>query len=291
MQINPAVLKTLTQRYGLDKPVWQQFVIYLIGGPDEQGRFQCGFICGDLGPSMRQQGRTVDEILFEATEGKSLWQSRFFYSFRLALWVFMGAAALGIPIGVLAAIRQGTWVDRTISVGTATSMAMPNFVIGLLAIIIFASGLNWISVRPSWSHPQDWILPILVLALAPAGMLARIARTATLEAAHGDYVRTARAKGLSEYQIISVHILKNAALPIITYAGPLLVEFVAFSFVIEAMFGFPGFGREYYEAILNRDYSMIMGITMLYGFAIILVNFLIDFLYGILDPRIRIIET
>lgn len=290
MQINPATLEILNQRYGLDKPVWQQFIVYLIGSQDEQGRFQCGLICGDMGPSLRQRGRTVDEILFEPPEGKSFWQSRFFYTFRLAFWVFIAATGFGIPLGVLAAVRQGSWVDRSISVITATSMAVPNFVIGLLAIIILASGLNWITIRPSWSHPQDWILPVLVLALAPAAMLARIARTATLEAAHGDYVRTARAKGLAEYQVVTVHILKNAALPIITYTGPLLIEFIAFSFVIEAMFGFPGFGREYYGAITNLDYSMIMGITMLYGFTIVFVNFFIDLLYGLLDPRIRITE-
>ena len=151
--------------------------------------------------------------------------------------------------------------------------------------------LHLISVRATWSKPQDWIIPVVVLALAPAGMLARITRSAVLEASHGDYVRTARSKGLTEPQIVTWHILKNASIPIVTYTGPLLVEFVAFSFVIEAMFGFPGFGREYYEAITNLDYPMIMAITMIYGVIIILANFVIDLLYGFLDPRIRIAET
>ncbi len=291
LPMDQTTLKTLNQRYGLDKPVLQQFMIYLIGGRNEDGRFQCGFICGDLGPSLRQRGRTVKEILFDAPENGAIWQSRFAYTMRLAFWVTLTIVGFGIPIGVLAAIKRDTWIDRGVSIFSAASMSVPNFVIGLLAIILFASTLNWISVRANWSNPQYWIIPVVVLALAPAGMLARITRSAILETAHEDYVRTARAKGLSENQVIVGHIFKNAAIPIVTYTGPLLVEFITFSFVIEAMFGFPGFGREYYQAIVSLDYSMIMAITLLYGFFIIFTNFLIDLLYGILDPRIRIVES
>jgi oligopeptide transport system permease protein len=289
-QIDANTLKTLNHRYSLDKPVWQQFVVYLIGFQSESGSFECGFICGNLGPSLRQRGRTVNEILFDAPEDGTIWHSRFAYTMRLAIWVTIAIMLLGIPLGVLAAMKQDTWLDRGISVFSATSMAVPNFIIGLLAIIVFASVLHLISVRATWSKPQDWIIPVIVLALAPAGMLARITRSVVLEASHGDYVRTARSKGLTEPQIVVRHIFKNASIPIITYTGPLLVEFVALSFVIEAMFGFPGFGREYYEAITNLDYPMIMAITMIYGVIIIFANFLIDLLYGFLDPRIRISE-
>lgn len=289
-EIDQNTLKTLNQRFGLDQPILQQFITYLIGRRGENGSFNCGFICGDLGPSARQRGRTVNEILFEAPETGTVWQSRFAYTLRLAFWVTLTIVGFGIPIGVLAAIKRDTWIDRGVSIFSAASMSVPNFVIGLLAIILFASTLNWISVRANWSNPQYWIIPVVVLALAPAGMLARITRSAILETAHEDYVRTARAKGLSENQVIVGHIFKNAAIPIVTYTGPLLVEFITFSFVIEAMFGFPGFGREYYQAIVSLDYSMIMAITLLYGFFIIFTNFLIDLLYGILDPRIRIVE-
>lgn len=287
LEFDANTLKTLNKRYGLDKPVWQQFVIYLIGGRGAEGEFNCGIICGDLGPSLRQRGRTVNEILFDAPENGTRWQSRFAYTMRLALWVMVVIMALGIPLGMLSAARRGGWIDRGISVFSATSMAVPNFVIGLLAII-FLSSLGLIPVRANWDRPQDWILPVIILALAPAGMLARISRSATLEAAQGDYVRTARSKGLTENQIFTGHILKNAAIPIVTYSGPLLVEFIVFSFVIEAMFGFPGLGKEFYQAIISLDFSMIMAITLLYGFLIIFLNFIIDLLYGVLDPRVRI---
>jgi oligopeptide transport system permease protein len=286
--LDASTKKTLNQRYGLDKPVWQQFVFYLIGRPKEDGGFQCGFICGELGPSLRQHGRTVNEILFGAPEGGTFWQSRFAYTMRLAVWVTLVIVALGIPIGILAAVKRDTWIDRSATIFSTTFMAVPNFVIGLLAIIIFASSLHLISVRTSWTKPQDWIIPVIVLALAPAGMLARITRAAVLEAAQGDYVRTARSKGLSENQIVTGHILKNASIPIVTYTGPLLVEFIVFSFVIEAMYGFPGLGREYYEAIIYLDYSMIIAITLLYGVMIMCTNLIIDMLYGLLDPRIRL---
>jgi oligopeptide transport system permease protein len=288
LSINASTLKTLNRQYGLDKPVWQQFIFYLIGRPQDDGGFHCGLVCGELGPSLRQHGRTVNEILFAAPEGGSLWQSRFAYTVRLAAWVTLTIVGLGIPLGVLAAVKRNTWIDRFVTIFSATFMAVPNFVIGLLAIILFSSVLHLISVRTSWAKPQDWIIPVIVLALAPAGMLARITRSAVLEAAQGDYVRTARSKGLSENQIVTGHILKNAAIPIVTYTGPLLVEFIVFSFVIEAMYGFPGLGREYYEAIIYLDYSMIMAITLLYGVIIISANFMVDLLYGLLDPRIRI---
>jgi oligopeptide transport system permease protein len=289
--LDESTIRKLNEQYGLDQPLWRQFIAYLVGNRTSEGDFRCGFICGQLGPSMRQRGRTINEVLFAAPEGGTIWQSRVAYTARLAAWVILAVAALGIPIGVLAAVRQDTWIDRGITFLSATSMAVPNFVLGLLAIILFASTLHWLSVRPDWSKPQDWIIPIIILAIAPAGMLARITRTATLEAAHGDYVRTARSKGLAENQIVWGHILKNAAIPIVTYTGPLLIEFISFSFVIEAMFGFPGFGREFYEAVTMLDYFMILAITLIYGVVIIGANFIIDMLYGILDPRIRISES
>jgi oligopeptide transport system permease protein len=166
-------------------------------------------------------------------------------------------------------------------------MSIPSFVIGLLLLITLASGLGLISVIPNWSQPQAWIVPALVLAVAPMGTIARMTRTAVLEVMHRDYVRTARSKGLGEPAVISRHVFRNALIPVVTLLGPVLVELIASSFVIEAMFSFPGFGREYWLALVNLDYGMITGVTLLYAGLIVLVNLLVDMLYGVIDPRVR----
>lgn len=288
--VDESVFARLNEQYGLNKPLLQQFAIYLIGQRTPEGDFSCGFICGNLGPSLRQRGRIVSEILFDPPENGTRWQSRAGYTLRLVFLGMFFTILLGLPFGILSAIYQGRLADRTISVLSAITISVPNFVLGLLMIVVFAGTLQLIKVRPDWTQWQAWIVPAFILALAPAGMLARITRTVTLDAIHGDYVRTARAKGLSESQIIIHHVLKNASLPIITYLVPLLMEFVAFSFIIEAMFSFPGFGREYYEAILHYDYFMIMAITLFYGIFLVFANLVVDLLYGVLDPRVSLVD-
>lgn len=282
-----AGVETLNRRFGLDLPLWRQFTRYVLIDIDENGELTCGLLCGDLGPSFRQRGSRIQEILFEAPEGKTFWQSRFSYSVRLVSLAFLIAALVGVPLGVAAARRQNTIFDRTVSVLSAMGMGVPNFVIGLPLIILFASGLGWISVIPRWNRPGDWILPAVVLALGPACILARLARASVLEVIRQDYIRTARAKGLFESMVLNRHVLRNALLPIITLLGPLGAELLAGSFVIEAMFGFPGFGREYWEAVANLDYPMLTGITLLYGLLIALTNLGVDLAYSILDPRLR----
>ncbi len=285
---SPEFYARLNRRFGFDLPLWRQFTRYVVGDVDEDGQFVCGLICGDLGESTRQMGRSVRDILFGLPEGKtSFWDSRVGYTLRLAFFAFMIAVGLGVPIGVYAATHRDARFDRIGTLLMTMGLSIPNFVIGLLLLVTLASVLNLISVIPDWSEPQAWIVPAVVLAIAPMGTIGRMTRTATLEVLQRDYVRTARSKGLAEPAVISRHVLRNALIPIVTLSGPVLVELIAGSFVIEAMFSFPGFGREYWLALVNLDYGMIAGVTLLYAGLIVLVNLLIDMLYGVLDPRVR----
>lgn len=287
-QPGPEFYARLDQRFGFDLPLWRQFTRYVIGDVDEEGQFICGLICGDLGESTRQLGRSVNDILFGIPEGKtSFWDSRVGYTFRLAFYAFLIAIGLGLPIGVLAAVKRGSRFDHISTLLMTMGMSIPNFVIGLLLLVTLSSGLGLISVIPDWSQPQAWLLPAVVLAIAPMGTIARMTRTSVLEVMHRDYVRTARSKGLGESAVIARHVFRNALIPIVTLLGPVLVELIAGSFVIEAMFGFPGFGREYWLALVNLDYGMIAGVTLLYAGLIVLVNLIVDMTYGILDPRVR----
>jgi oligopeptide transport system permease protein len=285
---SPEVYAQLDRRFGFYQPLPRQFMRYVIGDVDAEGQFICGVICGDLGISTRQQGRSVNEILFGIPEGKtSFLDSRVGYTIRLAVYAFLIAIGLGLPIGILAAVKRDSRFDRISTLLTTIGMSIPNFVIGLLLLVTLASGLGLISVIPNWSQPRAWIVPAVVLAIGPMGSIARMTRTAVLEVMHFDYVRTARAKGLGEPAVVSRHVFRNSLIPVVTMLGPVLVELIAGSFVIEAMFGFPGFGREYWEALVNLDYGMIAGVTLLYAGLIVFVNLLVEILYGVLDPRVR----
>jgi oligopeptide transport system permease protein len=280
--------KTLDRRFGLDKPLWRQFTRYVIGDLDEGSVFVCGVVCGNFGPSYRQRGRSVQDILFGAPENGTRWNSRFVYSLRLSMLALAGIVLTGLVGGILAAIFRNSFLDRVISFLATIGISIPNFVIGLVLLIVLATGLGLINVRQNWSEPRSWVLPAVVLAFVPSGMLARLTRTAVLEVLSQDYVRTAHGKGLPAHTVLTVHVLRNASIPLMTYVGPIFLELVAGSLVIESMFGFPGMGREYWEAVIYRDYTMIMAITLLDGVFLVLANMGVDFLYTVLDPRIRI---
>jgi oligopeptide transport system permease protein len=288
--MDDATRSTLDQRFGLDQPMWRQFIGYVIGDFDEQGKFTCGLICGDLGPSYRQRGRTVQDVLFNAPEGASVWQSRFGYSMRLGLFALLFAAAFGVPLGITAALKQNTWVDHWLTMFETLCISIPNFVIGLLFILIIVmSKFRLINVVPrSWSEPQTWIFPIVTLGLNTMAVTARLTRTSMLEVKHHNYVRTARSKGLAEQTVIYRHVFRNALIPIVTLLGPSLAELIANSFVIEMMFGFPGMGQVYITSIQNADYSMVLGATVIYAVLVTLANLGVDLTYGLLDPRILV---
>jgi oligopeptide transport system permease protein len=287
LNMDKSTQRELDRRFGLDLPLWRQFTRYAIGDFDEDGSFFCGAVCGNLGPSIQQRGRSVSDILFGPPEGKTFLQSRFGYSIRLILFASLIAVGLGIPLGLLSGMRPYSALSQMTSVGLAALISVPNFVLGLLAMIVLASWLSIIKVLPDWDSPGDWIVPALVLAVLPMATIARVTRASVINVLNADYVRTARAKGLTESRVMLGHVLRNALLPIITFTGPTLVEMFAALLIIESLYSFPGFGREYWGAVLNLDYPMIMGLTLIYATAVVVVNVVIEFVSEVLDPRIR----
>lgn len=290
-QVDPNTQKLLNEYYGLNKPLWRQYVAYVIGDFDKEGAFVCGILCGNLGPSYRVRGRMVQDILFEPPEGQNFWKSRFGYSVRLGLTALSIAIALGIPIGMMAALGQNTWRDYLGLLIATGGISVPSFVMGIFLIIIFGSWLHLISIVPrSWDTVGVWVVPALVLGFNTTAYTARLTRSSMLEVMRQDYVRTARAKGLAERVVIFIHMLKNALIPVVTILGPALAGLVTGSFIIETMFGFPGMGRAYVTAIGQRDYSMILGTTIIYAILVAVANLSVDLVYVLIDPRIKLGE-
>lgn len=290
--IDQTTMRNFNQRFGLDQPYWRQFTRYLIGDYyGEDGAFICGVICGNLGPSVSQGGRSVEDILFTPPPGKSLWFSQFGYSIRLVFLGSLIAVGLGVPLGILGAKRHATASGRVLDVILAGLVSIPNFVLGLLAMIILASWLHLINVLPDWDDFSQWIVPGFVLAFMPMANIARVLQVAIVNIQNEDYIRTARAKGLVERRVTIDHILRNAYAPFITYLGPTLVELFAGLFIVESLYSFPGFGRQYWMAVLKLDYPLILGLTLIYTLIIALVNILVEITNGIIDPRLQEVKT
>lgn len=290
-QVDASTQKSLNAYYGLDKPMWRQFVAYVIGDWNQKGTFVCGMVCGNLGPSYRQRGRTVQEILFSPPADQTILKSRFGYSVRLGVLALAIAILIGIPVGMLTALKQNTVYDYAGMFVSTVGISVPSFVMAIFLIIIFASKLHLVSVVPtSWETVKPWVLPAVVLGFGTMAYTARLTRSSMLEVMRQDYVRTARAKGLAERAVVFIHMLKNALIPVVTILGPALAALVTGSFIIETMFGFPGMGRAYVQSISQRDYSMIMGTTLIYALLVAIANLTVDFLYVFIDPRIRLEE-
>jgi len=207
---------------------------------------------------------------------------------RLGLFALIFAVVVGIPLGVLAALKQNSFLDYLSLFFATVGIAVPTFVTGLLVLIVFGTTLKWISISTNdWDEWRPYIAPGLVLGLATMSFITRITRSTVLEVKRQDYIRTARAKGLGERVVISRHILRNALIPVITVLGPALVDLITGAVITEAIFSIPGIGKFFVDAIFQRDYSMIMGTTLIYAMLVILANILVDLSYGFLDPRIR----
>jgi oligopeptide transport system permease protein len=282
-----ALRSALNYHFGLDLPLWRQYTRYVIGDFNQDGSFFCGAICGNLGPSIQQRGRGVQNILFGASEGRPFWDSPVGYSIRLVLLGALITVGLGIPLGVLIATRPKSAISRSLSVGLAALISIPNFVLGLLAIIILASWLKIISVIPNWNYLSNWIMPAVVLAVMPMASIARVTRASLMDILTADYIRTAHAKGLTKTRVIFVHVMRNAFVPILTFLGPALMEMFVGLFIVENLYSFPGLGREFWVSILELDYPMILGLTVIYAAGILMINILIEIFCAILDPRLR----
>ena len=261
----PQIIENLNRKYGLDQPFLVQFKNYIFNA-----------LQGDLGISYVNQNRSVTEIIMGG----------FPVSAILGLVAFVLATLIGIPLGIAAALKQNSFVDYFAVIFATIFASIPNFVLGILLVVIFSVTLHWLPTN-GLSSIKQIIMPAFALAALPAAYMARITRASMLDVTRQDYVRTARAKGLSERMVIIRHILRNAMIPVVTVAGPELAGLVTGSFIIENIFSIPGIGRLFIQSISNRDYGMIMGTVLFYAFAIAFINLAVDILYGIIDPRIR----
>jgi oligopeptide transport system permease protein len=263
----PEIEANLQAAYGLDQPVLVQF-----------GRYLAGLLQGDLGPSFRMKDFTVAELI-----GKGL---------PVTLSIGMAALALalliGVPLGLLAALRQNRWVDHAVMTLALVGMAVPNFVVAPVLALALGIHLGWLPVA-GWQPGslRHMVLPVVTLALPFIAYVARLTRGSLLEVLQSGYVRTARAKGLAPSAIVRRHALKPTLLPVVSFLGPAAAALLTGSLVVEQVFGLPGVGRYFVQGAINRDYTLVMGMVVFYAALILLLNLLVDLLYGWLDPRIR----
>lgn len=264
--ISKAAQEALAAKYGLDKPLMEQYLNYLTAAAQ-----------GDLGWSLRQRGRTVNDIIF----------SKLPVSMGLAGIAVAVALCIGIPLGCISAYNRGKWLDNTIIVFVTCGIAIPSFITSVLLLYTFGSGLHLLPTI-GLNEPAAYIMPVTALAIYPTAYITRLMRSSLLDVMGQDYIRTAKAKGVSAFFILFKHALRNAILPVITYVGPMLAGLMTGSFVVEKIFTIPGLGREFVSSITNRDYTMIMGTTIILAAFVITANVIVDILYKIIDPRIKL---
>ncbi len=280
-QLPPSVVKNLEAKYHLNDPLWKQFVDYL-----------WNVVRGDLGPSFRYRNRTVNDIIAEGLP----------VSAQLGMLAMLIAIGIGIPLGIIAALRQNTIVDYLATFFAIVGVSIPAIVMGPLLIWIFALKLQWFPVsrwgaqppyflgflpKPDITFWRHAILPAFTLGTGLSASIARLTRASLLQVIREDYIRTARAKGLAERLVIFRHALKNSMIPVVTILGPMFAAVLTGTFVVEQIFAIPGLGKHFVTSIGNRDYPIILGTTLLYGVAIVIANLLVDIVYAWLDPRIR----
>lgn len=262
----PNILHNMEVKFGLNKPVTVQYIDYLKNA-----------LKGDLGVSIKQNGQSVTDII----------GSYFPVSMKLGLLSVTFALIIGTILGILSAFKNGRALDHTVMIIATLGTSIPSFVIASGTMILFGVTLQ---LLPTYGldDASSYILPAFALSLFPLSFVSRLMRSSMLDVISQDYIKTARAKGLPEKTVVLKHALKNAILPVITYLGPLLAAVLTGSFIIEKIFTIPGLGRFFVTSISNRDYSVIMGTTIFYGAILILMNFIVDILYMVVDPRIKL---
>ena len=266
--VSPEIQANLDRKFNLDKPWYVQYALYVKG-----------VATFDLGPSLVLRNQSVNDIV----------RDHFPKSLQLGFLAMLFAIVFGIPLGVIAALRPNTVFDYGAMFLSNVGFAVPSFLIATLLIYFFA--LQWGDIfglpTSGWDTWQSKILPVIALGLGPMAYFARLVRGTMLETLQQDYVRTAKAKGLSSRRILFVHVLKNSLIPAVTAAGPLLGFLITGSFIIEYIFAIPGIGKYYITAVSSRDYSVVMGLTVLLSVIVVIANMVVDILYGVLDPRTR----
>jgi oligopeptide transport system permease protein len=247
------------------------------------------FLRGDLGPSYQYKGQSVSEIVFTAGPGDPPWNSRFGRSLQLGLIAFAFACLVGLPVGVLTAVRQNSWLDHAALFAATAGVGVPGFIVALFLMVVFGVQLGWLPiVTADYGDWHAWVLPAFTLALPLLAFLARLTRASMLESLRQDYVRTAQAKGLRWRTVVLRHALRNSLIPVATVLGPALAALTTGSFIIEYMFSFPGMGQFFVQGVSARDYSMVMGVTLFYAVLITFANLAVDVVYVVLDPRIQV---
>ncbi|MCI7792351.1 MAG: ABC transporter permease [Lachnospiraceae bacterium] len=264
--VSPAAMAALEAKYGLDKPLGQQYITYLTDA-----------LHGDFGDSLKQRGRTVMSII----------TTKFPVSAKVGGVAIIVSLCLGVPLGCFAAMHRGKFLDNLISVISTCGIAVPSFVI--CTVLMYFLGVN-LKILPtygltSWKH---YIMPVLSLSFYPTAYIMRLMRSSMLDVLGQDYMRTAKAKGLAEQKRIFKHALRNAILPVITYMGPMIAYTLTGSFVVEKIFTIPGLGGEFIGSINSRDYTVIMGTTIFLATIIVVMNVIVDIVYKLVDPRIKL---
>lgn len=259
------VLEKMNDRYGLNDPLMTQY-----------GRYMMNVLRLDLGPSYRYEGMTVNELI----------AANFPVSAAVGGAALILALVIGIPAGIISALKRGHWQDRLAMILATLGVTVPSFVIAAVMVYVFAWRLGWVTVG-FWEGASTAVLPAITLAGYPAAFISRLVRSSMLEILQQDYIRTAYAKGLSERAVVYIHALKNAVIPVITYLGPLTAGILTGSFVVEQVFGVPGLGTFFVTSISNRDYTTIMGTTIFYSALLVFFNLIADVCLGFIDPRIK----
>lgn len=294
--MSPEIRANFEARYHLDEPVWKQYIRYMVGDFVDTGNLRDfgrhGLLGFDLGPSYKYRGRTINNVLFDG----GIVKAAVSVSAQLGTLAVIIAVGLGIPLGLVSALKQNTWVDYIAMFFAMLGVSIPNFVLGLLLILI----MLWLSLHnlpalplARWGTESfgSWlshmILPAITLGTGGSAIIARLTRASMLEVIRQDYIRTARAKGLTERAVILIHALKNSLIPVTTVLGPLMAAWLTGSFIIETIFSVPGIGRFFVTSIADRDYTLIMGTILVYAVLLVFLNILVDISYAFLDPRIR----
>lgn len=264
--ISEAAKEALEAKYGLDKPLFNQYLTYL---KDIVTEF-------DFGPSIKQRGREVIDIIIDGMQTSA----------KLGLAAAGIALVAGTVLGSVAALRRNKLIDRFIMVITTAFVSMPSFIMGTFLLLLFT--VTWALLPANGAEAGGLILPIITLSLSPMAHITRLTRSSMLDVLGQDYIRTAKAKGVSSVKVIFGHALKNALIPVVTYFGPMLAYIVTGSLVVEQIFAVPGIGRSFVSSIINRDYTLIMGTTIVLAILIVVMNLISDILYKVIDPRITL---
>jgi len=255
----------LNIKYGLDDPVPVQYVTWVTG-----------LLQGNLGPSFKFADRSVNDIVADG-----IWTT-----LQLGLMAFVLSVVVGIPLGIISALGHNRWPDYLSTGISIIGVATPSFVLATLLILTFSVTLHWFPTG-GWKGPETWVLPTIALAGFPIAVIARYTRASMLEVTRKDYIRTAHSKGIGDNAVVSRHMIRNALIPVVTILGPTLAFLVTGSFIIETIFGIPGIGRYYVTSIAQKDYGVLMAMTILYATVVAVLNLVVDVLYSYIDPRIR----